>query len=355
MDKWSYPGIGEFQCYDESMQKKLKAHAFDLGAPMNWGERGPEMCGHYNSKPSETEFFSTFDNEEEIYLENDENERAPAVRKRFARKGPWDSDYGKFFLNWYSGELIAHGERVIIAAKEAFKGCPTIEIGAKVAGVHWWYNTDCHAAELTAGFYNTEFRNGYLAIAKMFMKHDVDFIFTCIEMKNSKKEMSQAPFSAPATMVKQVFNTAMSIGCKLDGENALPRYDYNGYHQVLQMAKEYEGFKLSGFTYLRLCDKFLLHDNYFEMFSNYFVRNMHELQSDCFKSVGRKWRTQEKHTDHSKCADMCWCWYAKGYAEKVNLLTFSTTNGQEKQTKETLLFDIPVVVEESPRVLVEQF
>eukprot|EP01135_Chromosphaera_perkinsii_P007251 Nk52_evm59s745 gene=Nk52_evmTU59s745 len=335
MDKWSYPGIGEFQCYDKNMQERLKVHAFDCGVPLNWGEGGPENCGHYNSKPSETEFFSTYDNEEEIFM-NDEDETysetLPASHEsvRYAPKGPWDSEYGKFFLNWYSSELVLHGERIIKAGKEAFSKYAEIEMGAKVAGVHWWYNTDCHAAELTAGFYNTEYRNGYIAIAQMFKRHDVDFIFTCIEMKNSKKDFHQAPFSAPASMVKQVFSTAMTTGCKFDGENALPRYDFGGYHQVLQMAKQYENFRLSGFTYLRLCDKLLLHDDYFDMFTNYFVRNMHKLEADCFKSSARKWKVKEKHTDHSNCADACFCWYSKGHATTVAVFNALPVGGQPK-------------------------
>ena len=36
--------------------------------------------------------------------------------------GRWDSEYGRFFLGWYSGELVAHGERVLGAAAEVFAG-----------------------------------------------------------------------------------------------------------------------------------------------------------------------------------------------------------------------------------------
>lgn len=30
--------------------------------------------------------------------------------------------------------------------------------GAKLAGVHWWFKSRAHAAELTAGYYNTRDR-----------------------------------------------------------------------------------------------------------------------------------------------------------------------------------------------------
>ena len=33
--------------------------------------------------------------------------------------GSWDSEYGRFFLGWYSGALLAHGDRVLAAAAQA--------------------------------------------------------------------------------------------------------------------------------------------------------------------------------------------------------------------------------------------
>ncbi len=35
--------------------------------------------------------------------------------------GSWDSDYGRFFMGWYSGALLAHGERLMAAAASIFK------------------------------------------------------------------------------------------------------------------------------------------------------------------------------------------------------------------------------------------
>lgn len=35
------------------------------------------------------------------------------------------------------------------------------ENSAKVSGIHWWYNSDNHAAELTAGYFNTDQNNAY--------------------------------------------------------------------------------------------------------------------------------------------------------------------------------------------------
>jgi beta-amylase len=37
---------------------------------------------------------------------------------------------------------------------------PAVKLGAKLAGVHWWFKSRAHAAELTAGYYNTRDRDG---------------------------------------------------------------------------------------------------------------------------------------------------------------------------------------------------
>ena len=34
--------------------------------------------------------------------------------------GSWDTPYGRFFLAWYSGALLAHGERLVAAAASVF-------------------------------------------------------------------------------------------------------------------------------------------------------------------------------------------------------------------------------------------
>ena len=72
-----------------------------------------------------------------------------------APNGRWDGEYGKFFLSWYSGELVNHGERVMRAAQDAFAGCGS-RLALKCAGIHWWYRTRSHAAELTTGYYNVQ-------------------------------------------------------------------------------------------------------------------------------------------------------------------------------------------------------
>jgi hypothetical protein len=44
---------------------------------------------------------------------------------------------------------------------------PVVQLGAKLAGVHWWFKSRAHAAELTAGYYNTRHRDGYAPIIQV--------------------------------------------------------------------------------------------------------------------------------------------------------------------------------------------
>lgn len=44
-------------------------------------------------------------------------------------------------------------------------------ISGQLSGIHWWYKTASHAAELTAGFYNSCNRDGYAATMAMLNKH----------------------------------------------------------------------------------------------------------------------------------------------------------------------------------------
>lgn len=39
---------------------------------------------------------------------------------------------------------------------------PACKLGMKLAGVHWWFKSRAHAAELTAGYYNTRDRDGWV-------------------------------------------------------------------------------------------------------------------------------------------------------------------------------------------------
>jgi hypothetical protein len=81
--------------------------------------RGPDNAGYYNSRPHETGFFCD--------------------------GGDYDSYYGRFFLNWYSGVLMDHVDQVLSLATLAFDGA---EIVVKVcnAGLYRYYLMDKFAS-----------------------------------------------------------------------------------------------------------------------------------------------------------------------------------------------------------------
>jgi beta-amylase len=48
---------------------------------------------------------------------------------------------------------------------------PACKLGMKLAGVHWWFKSRAHAAELTAGYYNTRDRNGCVSVVWLVVVH----------------------------------------------------------------------------------------------------------------------------------------------------------------------------------------
>ncbi|KAF2314091.1 hypothetical protein GH714_022121 [Hevea brasiliensis] len=247
---WKFPGIGAFQCYDKYMLSSLKAAAEAAGKP-EWGSTGPTDAGRYNNWPEDTQFF----------------------RKE---NGGWTSPYGEFFLNWYSQMLLDHGERILSSADAIFENT-SVKISVKVAGIHWHYGTRSHAPELTAGYYNTRFRDGYLPIAQMLGRHGAIFNFTCIEMRDH--EQPQDALCAPEKLVRQVALATQGAKVPLAGENALPRYDEYAHEQILQAASlNIDGNSGDGemcaFTYLRMSPHLFQEDNWRRFVA--FVKKMKE-------------------------------------------------------------------------------
>ncbi|KAH1074950.1 hypothetical protein J1N35_027278 [Gossypium stocksii] len=241
---WKFPGIGEFQCYDKYMRASLEAAAEAIGQK-DWGKGGPHDSGHYKQVPEETGFFK--------------------------RDGTWNTEYGQFFLEWYSRKLLEHGDRILAAAKGTFHGTGA-KLSAKVAGIHWHYRTRSHAAELTAGYYNTRHHDGYLPIAQMFSKHGVVFNFTCMEMRDG--EQPEYANCSPEGLVRQVKMATKIARVELAGENAIERYDAGSYAQVLATSRSDSGNGLSAFTYLRMNKRLFEGDNWRHLVE--FVKNMSE-------------------------------------------------------------------------------
>lgn len=226
------------------MRASLAAAAEAIGKE-DWGQRGPHDAGQYNQFPEETGFFQ--------------------------RDGTWNTEYGQFFLEWYSKKLLNHGDTILEAAHIIFQGTGT-KLSGKVAGIHWHYNTRSHAAELTAGYYNTRHQDGYLPIARMMAKHGVVFNFTCMEMRDG--EQPKQANCSPEGLVRQVKMVTRTAGAELAGENALERYDGGAYSQVLATSRSDSGNALSAFTYLRMNKRLFEADNWRNLIE--FVKSMSE-------------------------------------------------------------------------------
>ncbi|CAL9174566.1 unnamed protein product, partial [Musa hybrid cultivar] len=243
---WKYPGIGEFQCYDAYLLQSLEEAAKARGHPLLG--KVPQNSGSYNSQPHETGFFRD--------------------------GGDYDNSYGRFFLGWYSKVLVDHGDLVVSLAKLAFEGSC---IAVKISGVHWWYKTASHAAELTAGFYNPCNRDGYAPIASMLKKHGATLNFTCVELRTLDQHVDFPEAMAdPEGLVWQVLNAAWDVSVPMASENALPCYDRDDYNKILDNAKplsDPDGRHLSTFTYLRL-NPVLMYAHNFKEFGR-FVQRMH--------------------------------------------------------------------------------
>jgi beta-amylase len=273
--RWRFPGIGEFQAYDKYMLASLKANASAVGKPA-WGTGGPHNAGSYNQWPEESGFFS--------------------------KDGTWSSEYGQFFMEWYSEMLLAHGERILAAASGIFRGTGAV-ISGKVAGIHWHYGTRSHAAELTAGYYNTRSRDGYAPIAQMFAKHGVTLNFTCIEMRDF--EQPSHALCSPENLVRQVALATRKAGIPMAGENALPRFDSSAHEQIVRKSRlrindkgdcneEYE--PMAAFTFLRMCES-LFHSENWRLFVP-FVRHMEEGRT--FQPWEEEAHRAETHVDATR-------------------------------------------------------
>ncbi|XP_027924794.1 beta-amylase 1, chloroplastic [Vigna unguiculata] len=258
---WKFPGIGAFQCFDKYMLKSLKAAAEAQGKP-EWGSTGPTDAGNYNNWPEDTQFF----------------------RKE---GGGWDGPYGEFFLTWYSQMLLEHGDRILTSAKSILDNTG-VKISVKIAGIHWHYGSRSHAPELTAGYYNTRFRDGYLPIAQMLARHGAVFNFTCIEMRDH--EQPQDALCAPEKLVKQVALATQKAQVPLAGENALPRYDDYAHEQIIRASQSGDR-EMCAFTYLRMNPHLFEADNWRKFVA--FVKKMKE-----GKGANKCWEEMEREAEH---------------------------------------------------------
>lgn len=264
--RWRFPGVGQFQCYDRYMLSSLQAAAGAEGRP-EWGHGGPHDAGHYNARENETGFFK--DN-----------------------GGSFDTPYGSFFLSWYSSKLVDHADAILGTVQQvlAERGRPRIarevrdtsdggkmfafepaaKLSIKLAGVHWWFKSRAHAAENTAGYYSTWYRNGYLPIFEMLASHRAGASFTCVEMRDCEHPMEGR--CSPEGLLHQVLATAARLGVPVSGENALQRYDQHAFDRIAESAfgQSVMAGRLERLTFLRMGDMML--DNWDQFYAGVIKR-----------------------------------------------------------------------------------
>ncbi|TKY60753.1 Beta-amylase 3 [Spatholobus suberectus] len=243
---WSHE-LGEFQCYDKFMLASLNASARKIGKH-EWGNGGPFGTGSLMQNFEHTDFFR-----------ND--------------GGSWNTPYGKFFLEWYSDMLLLHGERICKEAETIFRGTE-VHISAKLAAIHWHYVTQSHPSELTAGYYNTSNRDGYLPIARMFSKYGFSMCCSCFEMQDAVMKKIN-PDGSPEGFLRQLLLAARLCDISLEGQNFSPNLDDGAFTQVLKMSKFYsDGIEKRpfSFNFVRM-DKRLFESRNWNRFTH-FVRQM---------------------------------------------------------------------------------
>ncbi|KAF9588937.1 hypothetical protein IFM89_017616 [Coptis chinensis] len=89
-------------------------------------------------------------------------------------------------------------------------------------GMHWHYGTESHPSELTAGYYNTSIRDGYLPIARLFGRYGVILCCVGFEMRDSE-EKQMHPLSSSEGLLRQILLAARASDLPLDGENSAAR------------------------------------------------------------------------------------------------------------------------------------
>jgi len=137
----------------------------------------------------------------------------------------------------------------------------TIQLSLKIAGIHWWYRTRSHAAELTAGYYNAGDRCGYEPIIQLCRELNFGLTLTCVEMSDSQHPIENC--CSPQGLLSQIRRATTAAGVRLSGENALPLF-YSGQGGV------------NGMGLNRIVD--ICHGNFKDVDSNALQNNSYQLQ-----------------------------------------------------------------------------
>jgi beta-amylase len=246
---WEFPGIGEFMCYDSYLLAEYAFYAAKAGH-LDWGFF-PNGTGTYNSVPDNTTFF------------------AP-ISKTNTDKLNYASDYGQFFLEWYSNRLVTHGQAILANAVAILNGySPNVTVAAQIGCVYWQYFDPSHAAELTSGYKNDN-GTAYDRFAEMFEGLGVTFDFGCFEMWD--KQFPSNSSAGPAELVYQTLQTAQNYGVRFEGHNTHPVYSQEDYNQIEKNCRR-DITPIYGFDFRDLEDALVFNADNFTIFKK-FVSNL---------------------------------------------------------------------------------
>ncbi|XP_039797151.1 inactive beta-amylase 9-like isoform X2 [Panicum virgatum] len=233
-DAGKFTGVGEFQCYDKYMLAQLRREAEEAGNAM-WGLSGPHDAPRYHESPNSCGFFRE-------------------------RGGSWETPYGDFFLSWYAGQLVGHGDRVLGVASAVFGGKPA-ELSAKIPFMHWWHGAQSRPAEVAAGFYKSNRKNGYSPVAKMFARHGCTMVVPGMDVCMNKQHHSAG--SSPDQLLVQIKNACRRHGARIAGENAsLVMTHTSSFSRIRSNILTTELMRPCHFTYQRMGADFFSPDHF---------------------------------------------------------------------------------------------
>lgn len=218
-NKWSFPGVGEFQCFDHRLLDSLVQAASLADHPSHWAQP-PTETGEYKSLPKDVPFFKT----------------------EFA------TPRSRFFLQWYSDALVQHCDDILDAVRKSSR-LHGASLAVKIAGVHWHYLTASRAAEATAGYHVSAAYSFYEEVALVLAAHNAVLNFTCLEMATEHQPANAN--AAPRQLVHDVFELAARCEIPVAGENALPCCDPHSFRRVADSFR-WTRASAHSFTLLRL-------------------------------------------------------------------------------------------------------
>ena len=155
-----------------------------------------------------------------------------------------DTVYRQIFLEWYSEQLLKHGERILESAKAIFWGTGT-RLSAKVPKALHNHSKDIssHSAPMISGYL---YNDGYLRVMKIFGRHGITLNFTCSQMNEIKKQDSANVVPEPVGVLQQMtlkatFQThdsdSSSSQCtqnRIITSRSVDRMEYSGYGSLFR-------------------------------------------------------------------------------------------------------------------------